>query len=353
MGVGRKADTDEVLISLQLIAAPGQKRNFQKANSAEIYANSSILKDAVSAATSSPDYSQKSARKKQVSSRYDSGISRSISMESRCNASGSKMRTQVITRLFSALLRSLLIISMLANLNACTNAAHQKSPPIPKFDSVAIVNKGTTDELKARFGVAPEDSSIDAGVIAGAGTGAAVGAHASLVCIGFIFLCALATVPVGALIGAVSGGLADHAVDSQKELSKEHLVVLDDLFAQIVQQRTIHQDIESSLKRHIPVERLMDISEADTLLQFRLYDVRFSKTSLRKYALTLKTVMLIDWNRNSRQTSSTHRVYEHTSRSLQMEDWVQDQGKTLNLAFDTCIEGLTEKMIEDIQFEKL
>jgi hypothetical protein len=25
----------------------------------------------------------------------------------------------------------------------------------------------------------------------------------------------------------------------------------------------------------------------------------------------------------------------------------------LNLAFDTCIEGLTEKMIEDIQFEKL
>jgi hypothetical protein len=34
------------------------KRNFQKANSAEISAKSSILKDAVSAATSSPDYSQ-------------------------------------------------------------------------------------------------------------------------------------------------------------------------------------------------------------------------------------------------------------------------------------------------------
>jgi hypothetical protein len=46
----------------------GQERNFQKANSAEISAKSSILENAVSSATSSPDYSQKSARKKQVSS---------------------------------------------------------------------------------------------------------------------------------------------------------------------------------------------------------------------------------------------------------------------------------------------
>ena len=283
----------------------------------------------------------------------DSGISRSISMDSRCDASGNKMRKQVIVRPFSEVLRSLLIISMLANLSACTNAVRRDSAPIPKFDSVAIVNKGTTDELKIRFGVAPEDSGTDTGVLAGAGTGAVVAAHSSLVCVGFVFICALGAVPVGAMIGAVSGGLAEHAIDSQKELSKEHLLVLDDLFGQIVQQRTIHLDIESSLKLHIPEERLMDISEADTLLEFRLYDVRFSKTSLHKYALTLKTVMLIDWNRNSPRKSSTHRIYEHTSRSLQMEDWVQDHGKTLNLAFDNCIEGLTEKMIEDIQFEKL
>ena len=160
--------------------------------------------------------------------------------------------------------------------------------------------------------------------------------------------------PFGAMVGGISGGLADHAVDTQKELSSEQLLVLDDLFVQIAQQRTIHQEIEKNLKQNIPVERLMDISEADALLQFRLYDVRFSKTSARKYALTLKTVMLIEWNRNnnSHQTSSTHRIYEYTSRPLRMEDWVQDRGKTLNLAFDTCIEGLTEKMIEDIQLER-
>jgi len=264
-----------------------------------------------------------------------------------------KMRKQVIVSSYLAVLRSLLIICMLANLYSCTHSVHQDSPPIPKFESVAIVNKGITNELKARFGVASEDSGTDSGALAGAGTGAVVGAQTSLVCLGFVYLCALALVPFGAMIGAVGGGLADHAVDSQKKLSNKQLLVLDNLFARIAQQRTIHLEIENSLKRHIPTERILEISEADTLLQFRLYDVRFSKASLRKYALTLKIVMLIRWNRNKGQSASTHKIYEFTSRRLPMEDWVQDEGKNLNLAFDACIEGLAVKMIRDIQFEKL
>jgi hypothetical protein len=261
------------------------------------------------------------------------------------------MSEQVNLRLFSTALRWLLTISMFANLNACTNAQRKDPPSIPKFETVAIVNKGISNELRARFGAAPEDSSTDAGVIAGASTGAAVGAHASLSCMGFVFVCALAAVPAGAIIGALSGGLADYAVDSQKEPSREQLQVLDSLFGQVLQQRSINQDIESSLMRLVPVGRLKNISEAETLLQYRLYDVRFSKTSPRKYALTLKTVMLINWGRGSPQPLSTHRTYEHTSQSLQMDDWIRDDGKTLNLAFDACIEGLTEKMVRDIQFE--
>ena len=67
------------------------------------------------------------------------------------------MIKQVIVGLFTVTLRSLLIIAMLANVNACTNAVRQDPPSIPKFESVAIVNKGISNELKARFGVAPED----------------------------------------------------------------------------------------------------------------------------------------------------------------------------------------------------
>ena len=308
---------------------------------------------AVPTATPSPDYPQKSARKKQVNSRCNSGIGRSVSMGCRCDASGHKMRKQVIVRSFSAVLRSLLIIPMLANLNACTYAVRRDSPPIPKFDSVAIVNKGTTNELKARFGVAPEDSSSEVDAGAGALAGAATGARVAEGCGPYFFPCALYTVSVGTMIGAIAGGLTDWAANSQKEPSNKQLLVVDKLFAEIAHQRTIHLEIENSLKRQIPPERLVDIAEADTLLQFRLYDVRFTIASSGKYALTLKTVMLIKWNRNGRQTASTNKIYEYTSRSLPMEDWVHDDGKTLNLAFNACIDGLTEKMIKDIQFAKL
>lgn len=92
------------------------------------------------------------------------------------------MSKPVIVKLFAAAPRSFLIIAMLVNVNACTNAVRRDSPPIPKFESVAIVNKGVTNELKARFGVAPEDSSTDAGVFAGASTGAIAAAQASMGC---------------------------------------------------------------------------------------------------------------------------------------------------------------------------
>jgi len=245
----------------------------------------------------------------------------------------------------------------LVMLSACAispeEQARQDSLPIPQFESIAIVNKGVSDELQTRFGFDPEDSRTDSGAIAGAGAGAMVGAQWSLACVGFAYICAMATVPVGAMIGAAGGGLAAHAADSQKELSYEQLRVLDGLFAQILQKRTINQDIEHSLMQQIPADRLRDIEGTDTLLQYRLYDVRFAQTSANKYALTLKTVMLFGWNRNTPQIVSTHRTYEHTSQSLKMEDWVQDNGTTLNLAFDACIEGITEKMLADIHFKNL
>ena len=124
-------------------------------------------------------------------------------------------------------------------------------------------------------------------------------------------------------------------------------------FVEISQQRTINLEIEESLMGKVPPERVKDSPDATALLQFRLYDVRFSKTSSRKYALTLKTVMLFKWDRTKRPPSSSSRVYEHTSIALPMEDWVNNGGINLNQAFDTCIEGLTDKMIKDIQFQSL
>lgn len=241
---------------------------------------------------------------------------------------------------------------MVLGQNACLHTGAQKPVEIPKFKSVILVNKGATDELKKRFSTPLEGSSVDAGMVAGtaAGAGAAVAVQASLVCTYLVFVCAMILVPAGALVGAVGGSMADASDEPMKGLSNEQILALERLFADISQQRTISLEIEESLKRKIPPERMAHPAEADALLQFRLYDIRFTKTSVRKYALTLKSVMLFKWDRNGPQLSSSYKTYEYTSHPMQIKDWTQGDGLMMNQAFDNCISGLAGEMIKDIQF---
>jgi hypothetical protein len=222
---------------------------------------------------------------------------------------------------------------------------------MPMFESVAIVSKGATSDLKARFGVAPEDSSTGDGINAGAGAGALAGAGTALACGPFVFLCATATVPIGALVGAVGGGLAGSASDSQKMPPKEQLLVLDELFVEISRQRTIHMEIRDTLEKQIPPDRLADTSVTDALIQLNLSDVRFTRTFSGKYAWTLKSVMVVTWNRNTHRPRHSYKIYEYTSRSLPLDDWVQNDGEILNRALDACVEGMVEQMVGDIRFK--
>ena len=133
-------------------------------------------------------------------------------------------------------------------------------------------------------------------------------------------------------------------------LSNQQILALERQFARISAQRRISSDIEAQLRSQIPPDRMADIYGADALLQFRLYDIRFTKKSIRKYALTLKSVVLFKWDREGPRPSSSHRTYAFTSNPMPIEDWVRDDG-TMNRAFSACIEGLVEEMLEDIRFE--
>ena len=243
---------------------------------------------------------------------------------------------------------------MLFGQNACLSTGARNSTPISKFTSVALVNKGATDELKKRFSGPIEGSSMNAGIVTGTavGTGAAVAASASFACAYLVFVCAMILVPAGAVIGAIGGSMADSSNEPLKGLSNEQILALERQFARISEQRSISSDIEERLKENILPERMADATEADSLLQFRLYDIRFTKTSVRKYALTLKSVMLFKWDRNGPRPSSSHKTYEYTSSSMPIKDWVQGDGTAMNQSFDACIDGLVEEMLQDIQFKK-
>lgn len=216
--------------------------------------------------------------------------------------------------------------------------------------SVIVVSKGATEELQTRFGASPDNSSKSTAAGVGVGTGAVAGAGAALACGPFAILCATFTVPIGALVGGVGGNIAGSAVDAQKKPPEEQLLVLDELFVEISKQRTIHVEIEDTLKQEIPASRQVSIEDAYMLLETSLSDVKFTQTSPGNYALTLEAILEAEWNRDMRHIRNGRRAYRYISRSRPLEDWIEDEGVTLNLAFDACVGGLVEDMVKDIRF---
>ena len=72
------------------------------------------------------------------------------------------------------------IVSFVLLVSACTQVARPEAQPLPHVETVALVSDGPTEELRTRFGVTPDNSSVGmgAGVGAGAGAGASRGSGA-------------------------------------------------------------------------------------------------------------------------------------------------------------------------------
>jgi hypothetical protein len=244
-----------------------------------------------------------------------------------------------------------LTISLLLLSNACTSTAPERSTAMPLVDSVAIESKGATRDLKARFGAAPKDKFSDENALVGAGAGAAAAAGWAAACGPWFFICALAVVPAGALVGGLAGGLAETASDAHKTPPDEQLMALDQLFAEIYQQHTLHMEIRDSLEQQIPPDRLADASVSEALVELNLSDVRFTRTFSGKYEWTLKSVMVVTWNRNTRQTRHSYKIYDYASQALTVDDCIKNDGEMLNTALDESVEGMAEQMADDIRFK--
>lgn len=247
---------------------------------------------------------------------------------------------------FIFLVFSILLVSV-----ACTSSSPERSPPIPAVESVAIISKGPTSDLKARFGVAPEDEAGAKAAIAGAGAGAVAGLGWATVCGPYFLACALIVLPTTTMMGGATGALAGTASDLHKTPPDEHLSALDKQFVKIYQQRTLHMDIRDSLENQIPANRLADSDEADALVELNLSDIRFIRTFSNKYQWTLKSVMVVTWNRDRAQPRHSYKIYEFTSRALPLDEWLENDGETLNRGLDESVAGLTDQMLTDLWFK--
>jgi hypothetical protein len=243
------------------------------------------------------------------------------------------------------------IILLPLALAACTSTAPDRSTPMPIVESLAIESRGASDELKTRFGVPTQGKVSTDTAVAGAGAGAVAGVGWAAVCGPYFFVCAMATVPVAAAVGGAAGGIAGAASDSHKMPPEEQLLVLEKLFADIYRQRTLHMELRDSLESRIPPDRLMDASQSEALFQLKLSDIRFIRTFGGKYQWTLKSVMLVTWNRHSGRARLNYRIYDYQSTALPLGEWIQNDGELLNRALDESLEAMTEKMARDIRLK--
>jgi hypothetical protein len=218
--------------------------------------------------------------------------------------------------------------------------------PLPGVDSIVIISNGPTNELKARFN---RDSTIN-GMKVGAGAGATGGAAAALACGPFYFLCAMGTIPAGMFVGAVGGSAVGATSDASKKPTEEQLLTLEKQLAEISQSRVIYKEIETALEQKIPPARIADEGTAQATFVLSLSDVRFVRGKNDEFTLTLTIFLKARWNDGKRKGRFTIRTYSYTTRSKPISEWIEGDGKTLNLALNSCVKGLANDVFLDIVF---
>jgi hypothetical protein len=242
-----------------------------------------------------------------------------------------------------------LFISLLVCLilTGCASAPPQTHMgPLPAFESVKITSKGSNKALKTRF----SRNSTRKGAGVGAGAGATTGAAYALVCGPFYVFCALATVPVGALVGAAGGAATGAVIDAKKRPTNEQLKKLDNLFVDVSDTRTINLELRDNVIALTPPDRLVDSEPADALLQIRLSDARFSQLSEGVFELQLSAEVEAKKNQNTKYMRVARRSYSYSSRAKPIADWLQKDGQNINQAFDNCVQGLAEEINRDLRF---
>lgn len=193
-------------------------------------------------------------------------------------------------------------------------------------------------------------NSTKAGAGMGARAGAATGIAAAFYCGPWYVICAMATIPVGAVVGAAGGAATGAVVDSKERPSKKQLKELDTFFIEVSNTRTIHLELRDHVIALTPPERLVDSELADAMLQIRLSDVRFSQLSEGVYKLQLSADVKAQWNRNTNKTRVASRSYSYSSRPKPIADWLQKDGQVINQAFDTSVQGLADEINRDLHY---
>lgn len=243
--------------------------------------------------------------------------------------------------------RQAALISLSLTLAACATKLPQYER-LPELESLALTSKSSRGDLLDRG----RHQSRSAYAKGGAKGGAYAGLEISGACGPWFWLCALGTVPAGALVGAAGGAAAGAVVDASTQPTQEQLDQLDAIFVSIDQQRELHEDLRKALAQRIPADRWAEPDIAGGLLEVTVNDVRFARAVEDVYALTISAGLTLQWGRDrkGRRTQTVQQDHACPPNVKPIGDWLAGGAPLFNQVVDECIESLAEEIGKNIRW---
>ena len=151
-------------------------------------------------------------------------------------------------------------------------ASDRPPSPLPAFQSIALLGvSGSRESLHADSTAAKAVAGASGGAAGGAATGAAIG----LACGPLALFC----IPVGIVVGGVTGAAAGGITQGGKGLSRDNSRRVNDLLQKQQPGLDIHERLYTAVRSALPADRQSDDQDAEAVAALRVTRIELRQHS--------------------------------------------------------------------------
>jgi hypothetical protein len=225
-------------------------------------------------------------------------------------------------------------------LTSCASTPAE-SPPLPKFQRIAITSTGTTKvDLQADSTTFLVSSRAGGGAAAGAAAGAAIG----LTCGPGAFIC----VPFTALMGGISGALVGGATHTKKGLRTEQNRQVNAVLENLRTELNLNEMLRQSLSAVLPdtVETLE--SEAEAFVQVRVKSLELRQYEKEMLSLNIIAEMKTFWGFEDEKPTIQTNQYQYETPHEAAKNWVANEEESFRRGITQCVDRIVGYMARDL-----
>ena len=229
---------------------------------------------------------------------------------------------------------------LLLTLIGCASA--RPAPQLPAFERIALLSvSGSRADMHADSTAAKATAGATGGAAGGAGTGALIG----LACGPLAMFC----IPVGLVVGGVTGAAAGGITQGGKGLSGENSRRVNELLQNQQPALDIHERLYDAVRSALPADSLADEQSADAVAALRVTLIELRQHPNQRVSFTINAEMYTEWDQRSKKPGRQTNRYEYETAREAVEDWLANDGAGFKRGIATCIERVAGWMARDLK----